>query len=103
MKYSLFNISYPDTLVIVNSTRLNPHFHENIWIYPNPTNSILTIESEQQGLHSIEITSLNGQLIYKGEMEGTTHQIDLSSFSKGVYFVTIWTKEFVRTEKIIKL
>jgi len=36
-------------------------------------------------------------------MEGTVHQIDLSSFKKGVYFITIRSKEYVTTEKIIKL
>jgi hypothetical protein len=72
-------------------------------IYPNPTNNLLTIETAQSGKYSIEITSLNGQLIIDGEMEGTTHQIDLSSFQKGAYFITIRSKDFVTTKKIIKL
>jgi rhodanese-related sulfurtransferase len=72
-------------------------------IYPNPTNSILNLETEQSDLYSIEITSLKGKQIYKGEMEGTTHQIDLSSFQKGVYFITIKSKDFVTTRKIVKL
>ena len=42
-------------------------------------------------------------LIYKGDMEGTTHQIDMTPFSKGVYFVMVRSKEFVRTEKVVKL
>lgn len=86
-----------------NSTAIENNLFEQIKIYPNPTNSILTIETEQPELKSIEIHSLNGQLIYKGEMEGTTHQIDMSQFSRGVYFVTVKSKEFVRTEKIVKL
>ena len=38
-----------------------------------------------------------------GQVEGKSKQIDLSSFSKGIYFITLRSKEFVRTEKIIKL
>ncbi len=72
-------------------------------IYPNPTNNLLTIETAQSGKYSIEITSLNGQQIYSTTMEGTTHQIDLSSFQKGVYFITIRSEDFVTTRKIIKL
>ncbi len=72
-------------------------------IYPNPTNNFLTIETEQPDHYSINITSLNGQLIYSTIMEGTTHQIDLSSFQKGIYFITIRSDEFVTTRKIIKL
>ncbi len=72
-------------------------------IYPNPTYTLLTIETEQPDQYSIEITSLNGQQIFTGEMQGTSHQIDLSSFSKGAYFITIRSKDFVTTRKVIKL
>jgi len=71
-------------------------------IYPNPTNDLLTIETSQPGQHFIEITSLNGQLLYTDRMEGPTHQIDLSSFEKGLYLITVRSRDFVRTEKIIK-
>ena len=53
--------------------------------------------------HTIEITSLNGQLFYSTKMEGTIHHLDLSSCQKGVYFITIRSNDFVTTEKIIKL
>ena len=72
-------------------------------IYPNPTNEILTIQTNKGGHYSIEITSLNGQLIYSTNMDGTSHQINLSSFQKGVYFVTVRSADLVTTEKIIKL
>jgi len=55
-------------------------------IYPNPTNSFLTIETSQPGQHFIEITSLNGQQLLSTEMEGTSHQIDISTFDKGHFY-----------------
>ena len=81
---------------------LNEHLPEKLNIYPNPTNNILTIETIQPSQHSIEITSLNGQLLYTITMEGPTHQIDLSSFEKGLYLITVRSRDYVRTEKIIK-
>jgi ligand-binding sensor domain-containing protein len=75
----------------------------SIKIYPNPTNAFLTIETEYSDQYSVEITSLNGQLILDRITEGPTHQIDLSSFQKGVYFITIRSKDIVTTKKIIKL
>jgi len=74
-----------------------------IRLYPNPTNTLLTIETKYSDHYSIEITSLNGQEIYTAEMQGTSHQVDLSSFQKGIYFITIRSKEFVSTRKIVKL
>jgi len=78
---------------------------ENIYtfkVYPNPTAGLLTVESMQSGLHSIEITTSSGMLIFNSKLEGTTHQIDLSPFEKGVYFITIRSKGFEATKKIIK-
>jgi hypothetical protein len=51
--------------------------------YPNPVSDILTIKSSTSQQPSIKITSINGQHVYNGAMEGPTQQIDLSSFEKG--------------------
>ena len=40
--------------------------------------------------------------MYSGEMEGSSHQIDLSLFTEGIYFITIKSNDLVTTRKIIK-
>jgi hypothetical protein len=75
---------------------------DEFYIYPNPTIGLLTIETSQPDPHFIEISSLNGRLLCNDRMEGPTHQIDLSSFKKGLYFITIRSRDNVWTEKIIK-
>jgi len=72
-------------------------------IYPNPAIDILTIETTRSGQHTVEIASVNGQLLFIDKIEEPTYQIDLSSFQKGLYFITVRSSDFVRTEKIIKL
>jgi hypothetical protein len=57
---------------------------------------------ERAGVYEIEITSLKGQLLYSDRREGPTNQIELSSFEKGLYFITVRSKDYVITEKIIK-
>ena len=76
---------------------------DQIRIYPNPTNLLLTIETDYPDCYSIDIHSLKGQLIYQEEMEGNSKLIDMTPFSKGVYFITVRSEEFVRTEKIVKM
>lgn len=71
--------------------------------YPNPAINQITIEISIPGRHFIEIISLNGRLLDSKKVEGPTHQIDLSSFQRGLYFITVRSKDYVRTEKIIKL
>jgi len=72
-------------------------------IYPNPANTFLTIETKISGLYDITITSQNAQQLFNGYIKGTTHQLDLSSFRKGIYFITIRSENFVTTRKIVKL
>ena len=91
--------------VVINiqqEDNIRTKMHHMFSIYPNPSTSLLTIKTDNPDCYSLEIHSLNGQLIYKEEMEGNSKQIDMSPFSKGVYFITIRSKEGVRTEKVVK-
>jgi ligand-binding sensor domain-containing protein len=74
-----------------------------IRIYPTPTSKLITIQVEEPGEFTIAIISTNGQQIHNEKMEGNKHQLDLSSFQKGVYLITIRSKDFIATKKIIKL
>jgi hypothetical protein len=74
-----------------------------ISVLPNPVTDILVIKTSLQDGHTVEITSLNGQVIYRRTMDQPTNEIDLSSFKKGVYFINIRSKDFITTRKIIKL
>ena len=97
--------SYLDSTIInvkYAEGNTNAENGKDIYIYPNPVNNFLTIKANKYDHYLFKITSMNGQLIYNGEMEGASKQINFSTFPKGVYLFTIWSKEFVRTEKIIK-
>jgi len=72
-------------------------------VFPNPVTDLLTIDMKVQGRYLIQFASLNGQLLYSREMEGADHQIDLSSFQKGVYLLIIRSRDIVTIKKIIKL
>jgi hypothetical protein len=74
-----------------------------IKIYPNPTGDLLHVDSEHPGYHSITITTMNGQLLYSSEKKSNNLEIDLSSFQKGIYFITIRSEQFVTTRKLVKL
>jgi len=86
------------------SSILTPEFNgTDLHLYPNPVTDQLTVETNSREQHSVEITSLNGRLLYSNQIEEPTYQIDLSSFQKGVYIIMIRSRDYVRTEKIIKL
>jgi hypothetical protein len=59
-------------------------------LYPNPATDKITIESSSiQKNATISIYNIQGQLLLRQVWQQTKHYIDISSFSKGVYFVNI--------------
>jgi hypothetical protein len=74
-----------------------------ISIYPNPAGDLINLQTSEIGRYVIEISTVNGQMILSSNSSGSTHQIDLSSFQKGLYFISIRSENYVSTHKIIKL
>lgn len=82
------------------SSLSNTNVISEIKLYPNPTNSSITIETGEANLIEISILDINGSLITI--MDKETKKIDLSTFSSGVYFIKIATKEGTDFKKVIK-
>ena len=66
--------------------------------YPNPTRSILNIENPEGNINSIKVVSMLGRVLFTDQYNNAEAvQLDMSSFSKGTYFVTI------NESKVIKI
>lgn len=84
--------------------RVNKLLNE-VAIYPNPTNGILTVTSRNKGIKSVQIKSLNGnELLNKSYKEDSkSRKINLSALIAGVYLVMIeLTDNTIISKKIIK-
>ena len=69
-------------------------------VHPNPVGDIMTIESQIQ-FTSYGIHNSLGQLLQAGDLDSNT--IGVSRLNKGIYFLTVYTKDQkFKTEKIIK-
>jgi hypothetical protein len=76
---------------------------QNISVLPNPANTFLSINTMTHGTYHIEISSMKGQIILTRKIEGPSHQIDLSSFQKGTYIITVRSKDLIAKRKMIKI
>ena len=72
-------------------------------IHPNPTSGMVTIEVGAKSPRMVTISGINGQILYSEDITDPKCQIDLSSFQKGIYLITIRSEYFVSTRKLIKL
>ena len=75
----------------------------SLTIFPNPASDLITLRSEVPGVKTIEIISLNGQLMFSGIMEGNEMQVDLSWLNKGLYLLRMKSKTSMKTIKLVKL
>ena len=74
-----------------------------IILSPNPTSGVVNIDLNGMKSISSSVTVLNcqGKPVMVKQLTGSTATLDLSSFSKGVYFVRIQTENGIQTEKVI--
>lgn len=58
------------------------------FVYPNPTNDIVTIRVQSLGKVSLTVHSLNGQTVASIEFEQET-QFDFRNLEQGIYFISL--------------
>ena len=81
--------------------------NQQIEVFPNPTTGILNLQSN--GTHSevdVHLINVNGKILYQErlnvEASGFSKQIDLSNYTKGIYFVRfINSDDFIDVKKIV--
>jgi hypothetical protein len=77
-------------------------FSNDIVIFPNPSSGILTLATSKRKQAVLTIIDIFGEEIYKAEMNDVKTTIDLSSYSKGIYFCRLVSKnENFETGKIV--
>ena len=98
---NLIEIISPITTGITENTLADDN---TITIYPNPSSGKFTIAANELPylLHStLSIYNTVGQQVYQSAINDTKSEIDLSSQSAGLYFVTIKTTKGTLSKRII--
>lgn len=85
-------------LVLSNKNLLN----STISVSPNPTYNNWTIESKSDLITKIELYSSHGQKIKAIYPSSFISTIDATELNAGLYFLTIYTTEGAKTERLIK-
>ena len=97
--------------IIISNTDITININEkngsellkNIQIYPNPSNGVFNIENPDKEDYLFELINIEGKVIYKEQINASENikQIDISNYSKGMYYIKINTKDNQYTGKII--
>jgi extracellular elastinolytic metalloproteinase len=76
-----------------------------ISLFPNPTSGVITLLNNSNiDIHTLTIMDINGRIIQRVDIEGTTTSTNFSvaSLAQGMYFVKIETDTASIVKKIAK-
>jgi hypothetical protein len=77
-----------DSITVQDCSGIDEQFEQSVTLYPNPTENVILISWEGE-VEYIEITDTKGKLISTYTQLNTSIQVDMSSYSPGVYFVQV--------------
>ena len=92
----------PSSIRVEVGTSIN-----NLEVFPNPSRDVFNIEFTSESKQSIEVKIINviGEVVYTENLEQFvgeyTKQVDLATYTKGIYFLEITTDNGVINKKLI--
>lgn len=75
---------------------------QQVSIYPNPTTSDVTLDLSGLNARTVDLFSMNGQLLNSVIPTENVMTLSLSQYANGIYFVRIHTDNGITTQKIVK-
>jgi hypothetical protein len=70
-------------------------------VYPNPTNSIINIQSDFT-INTIELYDIQGRILSTSLENSNDVNFDISKRQNGLYFLKIKTEKGIKVVKIVK-
>ena len=81
-----------------------PENASNLMIFPNPIEGAATIQIVSPNVNEglLNILDLNGKVHFTKKVRGNSIEIDMTTFSNGIYFIRFQNGDFTLTEKVLK-
>lgn len=87
----------------LSNLNVNDFESDSLSLYPNPTKNVLNYSvPEELVIKSIVISDVTGKTIMSNSADFYSSQIDVSSLSSGIYFITFNTENKTLTKKFVK-
>jgi PKD repeat protein len=83
-----------------DNTSVNEIQYQEISVFPNPTNSFVTVSSNLGIINKIEVFDITGRSVYNNDVSTKSIQLDVSSLEKGIYLIRIETELGLAVKKL---
>ncbi|WP_178987621.1 DUF7619 domain-containing protein [Winogradskyella schleiferi] len=74
---------------------------DSISIFPNPSKDIVTLSS-QHNLKSIQVYDAMSRLVFESALDDANYTLNVSNFSKGIFFIKLKTAIGEKVERFVK-
>jgi len=74
---------------------------ESINVYPNPAKNQISVNAKNT-IKSVQLFDIQGRIINTSLFNDTKLDLDISTYSNGIYFFKITTEKGIKTQKIVK-
>lgn len=79
------------------------NFNESVKVYPNPSNGIITINSDAITIDNAELYDVSGRLVKSYMINGdTNYSTDISDLNAGLYIVKLYSGKSIAVKQLIK-
>ena len=86
----------------INADAINIVSKENLQIYPNPAQDLVTISfNSDNNNNEVSIYNISGKLLFQQTESGKKRTIDVSFLEKGIYILQIKNKEYSINKQLI--
>jgi len=92
---------YVDNIAVDVALANNSFDNSNFSYYPNPVKNILNL-SYNQNISQVEVFNLLGQKMASNSFDATTAQVDMTSYTSGIYLVNVTSNNTTKTIRVIK-
>lgn len=100
---STSTVIYVDDFVVngVSGIGLIPTTNDLLFVYPNPANTLLNINLLGTDAYSLDVTDLNGKVVYTQSNLSPKLKLDISSYNNGLYLMRFYNakKEYLGTTR----
>lgn len=73
----------------------------NWTVFPTPASNVLNVTQTTAQEAQLTLVNINGQVVWTGNMQGTTQTIDVSEWSTGVYFLQHTAAGTTTSQKVL--